>query len=578
MNLEALPNELLLQLFRRLDVINLFRTFRGLNQRFDQLVSQSCSHNQLDFRAVPKHEFDAFCHQDLPLIADHLQVLHLSNDDRTPNLPSILFSYRFTLVSFQRLRVLSLCSIDTIDALVEIVSQCLHLSSLVRLSMLNCYFLFDSEEIRCLLNQIWRLPKLTHWTFDRSLSGGEWLEELSTVSSSIRHISMENVACNLNELSHLLQFTPHLRHLAVTLSLDDDADEEQKHSIPSIVSLTCTFQCSATSIQSFLKKLPHLSCLTLNTETIYLDGFQWETLLVEAVPNLKVFHLRMNFRLQSVSKSDEEVEKLLDSFRSPFWLEKHRRFVQCYWNPSLEASLYTLPHIFEKFTYSNNYCSKSTYPEAETACSSDVTMRIHSPFDHVKHLELSLPIDEQFGRIFKNLQRSRTLFVKLPRGKCDYSQLQMILDQATSLASLTVGMDGWVPLANEIFQLKCPSIREIRFINKTKFICQYLNSEEYEGFISSDLCLQCHSVMMRVEHRRNIIRLIEAMPHLQSFIVQSEDDELNPLFPSDADELVQWLQTHLPSTCSVTRDTHTSNIRLWLDRAAVAEKTLLSSN
>lgn len=254
-------------------------------------------------------------------------------------------------------------------------------------------------------------------------------------------------------------------------------------------------------MQSFLKKLPHLSSLTLNTETIYLDGFQWETLLVEAVPKLKVFHLKMDFRLKSVSKSDEEVEKLLDSFRSQSWLEKHRRFVQCHWNPLLEASLYTLPHIFEKFTYSNGYSSKATYPEDQTTCSSDVTMRIHSPLDYIKHLELSLPLDEQFEWVFRNLHRLRSLFVKLPRGNCDYSQLRMILDHATCLESLTVGIDGWIPLASDVFQSKNPSIREIRFINKAKLICQYLNSEEYEGLISSDLRLQCHSVMMRVEHR-----------------------------------------------------------------------------
>ena len=583
--LEDLPNELLLLLFRCLDVPNLFRAFLGQNDRIDQLLSQSSLHYQLDFRAVSKRDFHTTCEQYLPLIADRIQSLHLSNDDRTPHLPSIFLSNGFTVAGFQRLRSLSLYAIDIVDQLVQITAQCLQLPSLTRLSMVDCYFVYETEDIRCLLNQIWRLPKLTHWTFDRSFPSGLELRELSSLSSSIRCISMKHVPIHLLDLVHLFQFTPHLRNLATSISPNpDDEQDELRDSIPSMVSLKCTFSGSSASMHSFLKKLPRLSHLNLHTTAICLNGYQWETFLADAVPQLKVFHLRMDFRLSSLASSEEEVERTLNSYRTEFWLEQHRWFVQCHWDSSLQASLYTLPYSLKKFVYSSQYHSKSTYSEDRNSSSPDhrssfnqktssatFAKRTYSPFDHLEDLELSLPLDEQFGCVFDNLDRLRSLYVKLPRSHCDYSQLQMIFDRAPHLYSLALGMDGWVTISSEIFQLKSPSIREIRFLNKTRLTCQNLNSTEYEAFVSSDLCLQCHTVLLGVEYRRDIVRLVQEVPHLQSLIVQSGDDELNPLFPSDTDELVQWLESDLPSTCSFVRDTRSSSVRLWIAWLALWE-------
>jgi hypothetical protein len=60
---------------------------------------------------------------------------------------------------------------------------------------------------------------------------------------------------------------------------------------------------------------------------------------------------------------EAELDALLDSFRSAFWLEEHQWFVRCDWissSISNFATLYTLPYAFEELLLTNKQWSKST--------------------------------------------------------------------------------------------------------------------------------------------------------------------------------------------------------------------------
>jgi hypothetical protein len=41
----------------------------------------------------------------------------------------------------------------------------------------------------------------------------------------------------------------------------------------------------------------------------------------------------MIFEFFSDTKKEEQIDQILDTFRSAFWLKKHQWFVRCHWNP-----------------------------------------------------------------------------------------------------------------------------------------------------------------------------------------------------------------------------------------------------
>ncbi|CAF0933660.1 unnamed protein product [Rotaria sordida] len=92
MNLESLPNQLLIDIFELLDSIQLLRAFHDLNIRFNKLLFSYFELYSLNFRSVLKHDFDIICQQHLPLILNKIHSLCLCDNDETPNLSSLFLS------------------------------------------------------------------------------------------------------------------------------------------------------------------------------------------------------------------------------------------------------------------------------------------------------------------------------------------------------------------------------------------------------------------------------------------------------------------------------------------------------
>jgi hypothetical protein len=58
--------------------------------------------------------------------------------------------------------------------------------------------------------------------------------------------------------------------------------------------------------------------------------------------------------------NEEQVDEILDSFRSLFWLGEHHWIVQCNWSPhNKTAYLYTLPFTFPDFELTFSVQSKT---------------------------------------------------------------------------------------------------------------------------------------------------------------------------------------------------------------------------
>jgi hypothetical protein len=142
-------------------------------------------------------------------------------------------------------------------------------------------------------------------------------------------------------------------------------------------------------------------------------------IISDYLPKLKNIHLRMKFKPPNNEDKEKQLNEIVDSFRTDFWINKNKRFVRCYWhiedekNESSSIHLFTLPYIFGYFDGSNKYIlTKST-------CSSDddylrcdkVNSLYYYPsyftdsiislirFNNIQSLTLAFPLNEQFFSI-----------------------------------------------------------------------------------------------------------------------------------------------------------------------------------
>jgi hypothetical protein len=582
MNFECLANELILYIFEFLDAIHLLQAFQNLNNRFDKLLFNEFRRHNLDFRSVSKYDFHKACQQYLPLIIHQITALHLSDNEETPNLPKLFLSHPFPINQFTHLQSFSLYSIQSFDILNQFITQCNNLPFLTHLNLIKCYFNYPENDMQCLINNIWSLPKLTHCILDQITSRKMKLTRISVRSSSIKYLTLEKITCDFRDLSHLFEYTPCLRRISIKLTYGFP-NQEFHTPLLSIISLKILYHGCANILTNLFQNIPNLIYLTLETFDIYCDGYEWEKILMRYLPNIKVFQLKMNLNFPHRDNINKQVDDLLDTFRTSFWLEERHWFVRCDWDPLNifnDGILYTLPYAFDDCFYFDAVSSKSTCSNYTDYCSYDrVPILSHgnpendsskdsilfsARFSNIRHLKISFPFDENFWSCLSSLNRLTSINVTLVHIDAAYFQLQELLNQACHLYSIKLSYS--TDLLMRLFTLKSSSIRRLDFITKTKSRIRYFNNNECDVLINSPLVLHCEVLLIGIKHRTNIIDLIHAISTLRSLTCHCKDDEYNAWNSSSTyDELVEWLRTRLPSTYSISRDEkQTYLIRLWI--------------
>src|SRR5690348_9438187 len=108
MNLEILPNEILLDLFEYFSGVDMLRAFYGLNSCFNLILYTQFRTYRFHFNSISKRTFDIICQQHLSFIADRIIDLSLSDDDETPEQINLFLSYVPSFNQFTQLRSLTL--------------------------------------------------------------------------------------------------------------------------------------------------------------------------------------------------------------------------------------------------------------------------------------------------------------------------------------------------------------------------------------------------------------------------------------------------------------------------------------
>jgi len=161
MNLEALPNELLLLVFSYLDGCDLLQGFYNLNSHFNQLLYQQFRNYQFKFDSISKAQFDWICQQHLPNIVDRTIYLALNEWAGSPGLIQLFFSYFPSINHFIRLEYLKISLINSSQILIIITHALPYLSRLIYLNLsANPSCPQDKIDRKLLLNNVWNLPRL----------------------------------------------------------------------------------------------------------------------------------------------------------------------------------------------------------------------------------------------------------------------------------------------------------------------------------------------------------------------------------------------------------------------------------
>lgn len=419
------------------------------------------------------------------------------------------------------------------------------------------------------------------------------MPNLTVTSTSIRHLIFQSVTCSTLKLAHLCQQTPNLEQLSIIFN----DESNQLEFISPILSLTRLKILSFHSIdidvlKHLLQHIPNLYQLTMEMYDVLINGYQWEEIIRNYLPKLKIFQFRMTF-LPSPDKDKEvQLNEIVDTYRTKFWIDEHQWFVQChllrYDKPSRRyyIDLFTLPYAFTHFpNVTNCVLSKSTYPYDNQYLTWDrvtylhyqssyfpVSILSHIRFSNIQSLSLPLPFHDLFLSIVSRLDRLISLAISISnKENVNYiqSQLQLLLHRAVRLHSLRC---VYCELSNRqllLMEITSTSVRRLDLQDYTFDNQVYgFNDEQCIQLTHSPLAIQCQTLSIRVINRRNIIYLLNNMSNLQALTVQSQDDkrtEENNLTSPINDELLQWLRQQLPSTFTIIRDTLIiENIRLWI--------------
>jgi hypothetical protein len=287
----------------------------------------------------------------------------------------------------------------------KLIDELCYLNHLLYLKVYRCNF--RSSHI----DSIWHLTKLTHFNVT-------YIEDIDwSAVPTVQSLSLRNVFIHPNRhfrllLRRLSEYSPSLRHLS-TDSIDDHYYEPGAFFISTIEILNLQFEGTTDRLTNILRTVPNLSKLTIEIEGTYVNGHQWQNIITDSLPKLKIFQFLMKFPADRGINSDYafEVSSLLDSYRTPFWIKKHQWFVGCHnlvgQCRSASFCLYTLPFAFGTFSLDFVSQLQSTCPDdgdyywygrvRSLTAMSDLSTNVPLIyFTNIHHLSVKLPTTDRW--------------------------------------------------------------------------------------------------------------------------------------------------------------------------------------
>ena len=566
MNLEALPNELLLLVFSYLDGCDLLQGFYNLNSHFNQLLYQQFRNYQFKFDSISKAQFDWICQQHLPNIIDRTIYLALNEWAGSPGLIQLFFSYFPSINHFIRLEYLKISLINSSQILIIITHALPYLSRLIYLNLsANPSCPQDKIDRKLLLNNVWNLPRLRSCHLNCRNLDDSYTFSMTTQSVSIRYLDLSGFQLEYDDIYTLLNHTPNLKHMNVHIFVSRRTDNYT----PSVVSsnklsslkISICLREDYSLLFLLLKTLPNLRQLRIRIDSIQLNGYQLEQFIRNYLPNLKKFTFIIDKFLYDLAPDFQTtIEQLFASFQTPFWIDEHQWYVRCV-KYDTYLYLYTLPSNMGNNRSELPDLWYSTKPNdrledfhtniSQIDCNKLFKRSLSSSLrlSQIENLSTRLPLHEQFWSIIPNLDKLSSLGLILD-ATASASYMQTLFDCAPHVRSLSIQS-----LNMPIFTCTQSSIYILSFKNYR--FC----AEDCLKLAQSSLGQQCQRLLIELEHQQDILILIENMPNLRTLKVKFDESQ-------DKNEILQWLQHRLSKTIYVSLVSNLMNkmatIQIWI--------------
>ncbi|CAF0863818.1 unnamed protein product [Rotaria sordida] len=230
----------------------------------------------------------------------------------------------------------------------------------------------DAETIFFSIRSVCRLFQSVVKTFDRfilnfqSISKSNFYKLCRSIDpKNVISLTLSNEIPKSNQIFwsiSLVYFQQFTRLRSITFH---DIDEAQfyTNNLTSIcflqlTSLTIKNLCQTIDeFQSFLLLTPSLTYLKCINGRNMIDGKRWEQFIEQNLFQLDKFEFYFHERRSITEQPYTDLELIIDSFRTSFWIEKKKWFVTCEYDMSSPETiyLYTIP-ICQSYM---NYVSKS---------------------------------------------------------------------------------------------------------------------------------------------------------------------------------------------------------------------------
>ncbi|CAF3370519.1 unnamed protein product [Rotaria sp. Silwood1] len=268
---------------------------------------------------------------------------------------------------------------------------------------------------------------------------------------------------------------------------------------------------------------------------------------------------------------EEYVDELLNTFRTPFWLDERGWFVRCDWDQTdSNILLYTLPYAFDYFCVFNSKIGKSTCPQENNQWSYDAARQLtyyvkSEKYSHlsdiqfckVDSLKIRFPVSDYFWSMISTFDHLTSCEIMLDdtTEECK-KQLQLLLSRASRLSFL--GLSKFSPTSSiENLPLETMNVSIKRL--DLKRLHESYDEEQCMKFSHSHLAMQCEELHISVKYRISICHLVKTMHNLRLLYVKCEENEQKRYSIEDnkqdqsstENKLVNWLEQQLSGVRSV---------------------------
>jgi hypothetical protein len=326
--IEIFPIELFRELFEFFTVMELFRTFFGLNAKLDSVILQTSS----TLTITEEDDFEFFF-EDILDTLDPSAIKNLKLDGSLSYNHGDALEYHFdagTLSEYTTLRSLTILHINPWRLhefwFIELLKQASELEDLQKLEIRTTFIqrepeFNDDDLCRLIFNTMESFKTLKTFIFDTVDIIPCFNFTSPTEAKNIEKLEFGLV--NYVDILRLLPSMPYVQSIKIHHLRLKQPYEIANPISPSLLSSSCLnlnvsfpHYCGFEKIEYFLHYFPNLRHLEIRTFTrgIQWNGERCEEILAENCPQLKTFRLT----------ADDKVA--LETFKSEFWKERNVSF------------------------------------------------------------------------------------------------------------------------------------------------------------------------------------------------------------------------------------------------------------